>query len=517
MARRTRTFLSAGAALLLLFGTQPAAACQQPRAARPPGAASPSRRQPIRPSRLPIRRPTSTPLFRTGINFVRVDVIVSDRSGNPVADLKQSDFEVVEDGKPQTVETFKLIKLDGGTVPTSDTPVRQIRTDEDEQAEAAKDDVRLFAIFLDDYHVRRGASMTAGNPLARFVETQLGPSDMIGVMRPLDSVDSVRMTRNHSIITRAIQQFRGRKFDYQPQNDFEQRYANYPAETVEQIRNQVSLSAMKALIVHMGGLKEGRKALIVVSEGYSNTLPPQLRDQIASIPGFGNPNRGNPTAGENNPNEDRYRVLRRPGPRVLHAGRLRGGEPEQRRHLYRRSSRSAGVRVRHQRRRRHDGRFELSQVGAGDAARARARDRRPGDSQPQRSGRRHEADHARLERLLPARLHLAPAQDRRQVPLDQRPRQTAGRAGARPARATGRSRPRWPRRSRRLRRSRPWRRKSRRRCRPSVSRRVPAWCAPGSAHREARTERPGSRSCGSRWRERPGATTPTARRRRGCR
>ena len=84
------------------------------------------------------------------------------------------------------------------------------------------------------------------------------------------------MTRNHSIISRAIQQFRGRKGNYQPQNDFEQRYANYPAETVEQVRNQVSLSAIKALIVHMGGLKEGRKALILVSEGYSNILPQSL-------------------------------------------------------------------------------------------------------------------------------------------------------------------------------------------------------------------------------------------------
>jgi VWFA-related protein len=249
------------------------------------------------------------PVFRTGINFVRVDVIVSDKNGNTVADLKQSDFEVVEDGKPQAVEAFKLIRLDGGAVPSPDGPPRQIRTDEDEQAEAAKDDVRLFAIFLDDYHVRRGASMVAGNPISRFVENQLGPSDMIGVMRPLDSIDSVRMTRNHSIIARAIQQFRGRKGDYTPQNDFEQRYAYYPAETVEQIRNQVSLSAMKALIVHMGGLKEGRKALIVVSEGYSNVLPPQLRDQIAGIPGSGNPNRGNPNAGLNDPNEDRYRFF----------------------------------------------------------------------------------------------------------------------------------------------------------------------------------------------------------------
>src|SRR5205085_1485949 len=40
------------------------------------------------------------PVFRTGINYVRVDVIVSDRNGGGVADLKQSDFEVTEDGKP---------------------------------------------------------------------------------------------------------------------------------------------------------------------------------------------------------------------------------------------------------------------------------------------------------------------------------------------------------------------------------------------------------------------------------
>src|SRR5262252_2236563 len=49
------------------------------------------------------------PVFRSGINFVRVDVIVSDKSGANIADLKQTDFEVTEDGKPQTIESFKLI------------------------------------------------------------------------------------------------------------------------------------------------------------------------------------------------------------------------------------------------------------------------------------------------------------------------------------------------------------------------------------------------------------------------
>ena len=67
-------------------------------------------------------------------------------------------------------------------------------------------------------------------------------------------------------------------------NDIEQQYANYPTETVERIRNKVSLSALKGLIVHMGTLKEGRKSLIVVSEGFTYMVPPQMRSPNAQMP-----------------------------------------------------------------------------------------------------------------------------------------------------------------------------------------------------------------------------------------
>ena len=249
------------------------------------------------------------PSFRTGINFVRVDVIVSDRQGNAVADLQTGDFEVSEDNKPQKIETFKLVKLDGGSAAAGIERPRAIRTDYDEETEAAKDDVRLFAVFLDDYHVRKGASLFVREPLARFVGQQLGPSDMIGIMYPLETVSSVRMTRNHDAVIRGLQQFTGRKYEYIPKNQFEEQYANYPANVVEQIRNQVSLSAIRSLIVHMGSLKEGRKALILVSEGYTNMLPPQLRDPIASMPGLGNPARRDPSAGVGNTYEDRARFF----------------------------------------------------------------------------------------------------------------------------------------------------------------------------------------------------------------
>src|SRR5215475_6945392 len=219
------------------------------------------------------QQPAGPPVFRTGINYVRVDVIVSDKNGSDLADLKQSDFEVLEDGKPQNVENFKFIRLDGGRVPDADGPPRPIRNDDDEEREAARDDVRLFAVFLDDYHVRKENSIRVRQPIEQFVQTQLGPSDMIGLMYPLESVFNVRMTRNHNAVVRGVEKFLGRKYDYTPMNDLERQYTWYPAETQEQIRVRVSLSAIRGLIVHMGTLKEGRKSLIIVSEGFSNRLP----------------------------------------------------------------------------------------------------------------------------------------------------------------------------------------------------------------------------------------------------
>ena len=124
-------------------------------------------------------------------------------------------------------------------------------------------------LFRSDYHVRRGTSMSVRKQLTQFIDTQIGPSDMIGVMYPLESTYSVRMTRNHAAVSRGLEQFTGRKYDYRPMNAIEEQYAHYPAETVEMIRNQVSLSAIKGLIVHMGSLKEGRKSLILISEGYT--------------------------------------------------------------------------------------------------------------------------------------------------------------------------------------------------------------------------------------------------------
>ena len=59
---------------------------------------------------------------------------------------------------------------------------------------------------------------------------------------------------------------------------FEEKYAYYPAATVEKIRNDVTMGALKGAAVKLGGLREGRKSIIFVSEGFTSTLPPQMND-----------------------------------------------------------------------------------------------------------------------------------------------------------------------------------------------------------------------------------------------
>ena len=260
----------------------------QPPAGQPPATQQEAQRQPT---------------FRTGINFVRVDVIVSDSKGNPVTDLTQEEFTVSEDGKPQKVETFTVVKIDPLDQPEGPNH-GDIRNAADEEREAARPEVRLFVIFLDDYHVKRGNDMAVRKPLIDFIQNQLAPADMVAIMYPLTPVSDISFTRSRSRLVSAIENFEGRKFNYQPRNQYEEQYAYYPAATVERIRNQVSMSAIKAAAIRMGGLREGRKSIIYVSEGFTTALPPQLQDPNAAFPGMRNPNRNNPNA----VNDDRYNM-----------------------------------------------------------------------------------------------------------------------------------------------------------------------------------------------------------------
>jgi VWFA-related protein len=97
-------------------------------------------------------------------------------------------------------------------------------------------------------------------------------------------VSDLLLTRDHEKIANAINTFEGRKFDYTPRNIVEQNYARYSTDQVERIRNDVVMGALQGLAVRLGSLRDGRKSIIYVSEGFTAMLPPQMRRMDASQP-----------------------------------------------------------------------------------------------------------------------------------------------------------------------------------------------------------------------------------------
>ena len=223
------------------------------------------------------------PTFRAGINYVAVDVIVTDRKDAPVVDLKREDFEVFEDGKPQPIEQFRLVRISSAAA-VGDPPPRRVRSRDEELMEAGRENVRIFAILLDDYHTRKNTAMSVKIPLTQFVETQLAPTDLVAVFSPLTPVSEILFTNDHASILAAVQRFEGRKFDYTPRNRFEEEYARYPTTEVERIRNEVVMDALSAVAIRMGSMRQGRKSIIYVSEGLTVMLPPQMQRQNAQNP-----------------------------------------------------------------------------------------------------------------------------------------------------------------------------------------------------------------------------------------
>ena len=218
----------------------------------------------------PAQQSPQQPTFRVRVDSVSVDVIVTDKQGKPVTDLTANDFEIKENDKVQQIDAFKLVAIDDTDVPAS--AQRQILSMSEQIRAAADESNRLFVIYLDDYHVRRGNGMRVREQLAEFV-SQLTPRDLVAVMYPLTPITGATFSRHHEGTAAALMNFDGRKYDYTARNAFEERYQMYPPEAQERMRNDTVIASLESLCAFMATLRDGRKTILFVSEGLAGTLP----------------------------------------------------------------------------------------------------------------------------------------------------------------------------------------------------------------------------------------------------
>jgi VWFA-related protein len=215
------------------------------------------------------------PTFRTEANYVRVDVYPT-QNGAPVADLAQGDFEVLDNGVRQTVEQFERVVVRAAGPQESRIEPNTVR---ESRAMLESSRARVFVLFLDIGHVGIGGSSNIRKPLVDALDKVIGVDDLVGLMTPDMSSRDVTFGRKTTTIDGILNRYRfwGERGRLNPVDPQEERYLQcypptfYPgiaAQMIARRREKMTLDALHDLVQFLRGVREERKAVLAISEGW---------------------------------------------------------------------------------------------------------------------------------------------------------------------------------------------------------------------------------------------------------
>jgi len=249
------------------------------------------------------------PRFRGGANLVRVDAYPT-LKGQPVKDLTAADFEVLEDGVAQKVESFELVQVRAGGPQESRREPNSVR-----EARAMAEDARarIFVIYLDTYFTDIPGSHRIQRSLVKLLDRIVGDDDLFAVMTPDMSARDLALARRSTTMEGYLSKywFWGQRSRLYPEDPVERRYldcfpersggqrclmpANNNAEVseppnfyagvanemIQRRREKRVLDGLEDLSRHLGGLRDERKAVITISNGWLLFTPNPSLTRVA--------------------------------------------------------------------------------------------------------------------------------------------------------------------------------------------------------------------------------------------
>lgn len=138
---------------------------------------------------------TGPATFSATTNVVNVNVSITDRDGKPVPNLTKDDFQLYEDGKPQTLIACDPQRIGGEVLAPVETPALKERPAA--QAAAAPpsnappppritsqtlQDHRLIVMLFDFSSMQPAEQFRALDAATRFLNTQMTSSDLVSIM-----------------------------------------------------------------------------------------------------------------------------------------------------------------------------------------------------------------------------------------------------------------------------------------------------------------------------------------------
>lgn len=153
------------------------------------------------------QRPSSNPqdnVLRIETELVQIDVVVADKQGNLVRNLKREDFELYEDGKKQQLTHF--------AAGTAAQPAKWL-TRERKPAGGGVDKTvatetragRYIVLAVDDYHISPANLVYVKRALVKFISQQMVGGDQIAIVTTSGNVGLFQQfTREREVLERAV-------------------------------------------------------------------------------------------------------------------------------------------------------------------------------------------------------------------------------------------------------------------------------------------------------------------------
>jgi VWFA-related protein len=229
--------------------------------------------------------PGQPPVFRVATRLVQVNVVVHDRRGEPVTDLKKEDFTITERGKPQPISFFTMESADRRSA-TATAPLPP-HVFSNVFAERAGVPTSITVVLLDLLNTSWADQQYARKGLMKFL-AQVQPQDRIAIYAlgahsltllhdyTTDASSLVaRLKRENGELPADLEastlnpdtQQELRDLDLGALADANQREADFF--TAGRVMN--TLSTLEAIAQHLSGVP-GRKSLIWLSGGFPLTI-----------------------------------------------------------------------------------------------------------------------------------------------------------------------------------------------------------------------------------------------------
>src|SRR5688572_2774083 len=213
--------------------------------------------------------PQRPPTFKSGAHFVGVDAYPT-RDGRPITGLTAADFELLEDGKPQTIERLEFIAQPEWT-PLAER--RDPNSQRDAYALARNPKYRVFVLYLDAYHVDASGSHRSRVPISEMLDRMMGPQDLFGMLTPAQTTKDLILGQ----LSQSIQEQLAKNWTWglagkeisQPEPGETELEVAYPRDARRLIalrRLDKVYADLEELTALLGGLREERKNIIFFSD-----------------------------------------------------------------------------------------------------------------------------------------------------------------------------------------------------------------------------------------------------------